>query len=217
MKERAKRIVRSPFIWLAVLLIAPVAVGYGFFVGLEADGRDAVEESNVRILAADVPAGFVDERRGSYRGIAVGDPASAVVAEMGEPASGNKGISIPQIAFGQEWSGLGTYGCPGRGKWRSQSYREAAFVIVGDRVCVIQVGGNGWRTSGGLEAGDSIDIAKERFGPGECYETGPPEALGYDQWMCEFRTTSGVKLYFGGDPLNSVTLLSPRRFEASEE
>jgi hypothetical protein len=210
---------RSVPFWGLVALLGVTGFAFGFRIGLKDDARIQVEGDSERILSTEVPRGFIDEEAGSYRGVAIGDPGSLLRRKMGEPLDDQTGFFAPQLATGKLWSGMGTFGCasgPGDG-WRSWVYREAVFGIVGGRVCAIQVGGSGWTTSGGIKGGDAMATVSDRGDVSDCHRAGGGENPDYDQPLCEAVTRSGVRLSFGGDPVTSVTILSPARFRAARD
>ena len=86
-------------------------------------------------------------------------------------------------------------------------YREVAFNIVGGRVCSYEVAGNGWSTTGGIKAGDSVEEIQARFGEVACEESNFTEDPFWEQWTCNGRTDSGIRMEFSGDPVSSVGIV----------
>jgi len=217
-KETVSNVPRPGLIAALALIAGLIALIVGFDKGISDDARAELDRTNERMLNAQIPSGFIDEGRGSYRGITIGDREAKVRRVLGTPIDGDSGIFQPRIAFGSTWNGMNSVNCPkklsGTGS-KGMVYREVVFDITDDRVCAFEVAGGGWKTSRGTTAGDPIEELKAKFGPGECMKFGPPENSDYHQWGCEYFTRSGVKIYFTGDPVTTVGVGSRRLHAAA--
>ncbi len=219
MGEKFIQMPGSGFVVVVALVVGLIAMVVGFTKGTKDNAEAEINRVNDRILNAKVPAGFVDENRGTYRGIAIGDSEATVRRELGKPIDDDSGVYQPKISWGSTWNGVNPVNCPKPlhgGEWKLMVYREIVVDVTEGRVCAFEVAGGGWKTSGGIAAGDPIEKLQERFGPGECSKFGPPENSDYHQWSCEYVTPSGVKLYFAGDPVTTVGVGSQRLHAATE-
>ncbi len=193
---------------MVALLAGLVGVGFGFVAGRKNENSEIQEKQTRKLLTADVPAGTVDEKTGTYRGVSLGESAATVVEELGRPIDPNAAVTIPEVANNTAWNGLDADCRPGPD--RSMVYREVVIGLSRGRVCSIEVAGGGWRTDGGIEAGDPVSVVQDRFGANACHESNPTEDPFWSQWDCSVKTAPDVRLRFAGDPLTWVVVTRPR-------
>lgn len=181
----------------------------GWNDGERTDSLDRREQENARLLSRLVPEGVVNETTGTYRGVTRGDSSAEVMKRLGAPIDG--GPNAPLASQVQTtWNGVYTSECR---SWRRRSgdfhamvYREVVFLIVGGRVCSFEVAGNGWSTTGGIEAGDSIDKIRARFGQGACYEHSYSEDPHWKLWTCDGRSPTNIRMQFTGNPVSTIAI-----------
>lgn len=189
---------------MIALLAGLVGVGFGLVSGWRNENSEIKETQTRKLLTANVPVGIVDEKTGSYRGVSLGDPAATVVEELGRPIDPNAAVTIPEVANGTAWNGIDSNCRPKPA--RSMMYREVVIGLSRERVCSIEVAGGGWRTEGGIRAGDPVSVVQDRFGVNACHESNPTEDPFWSQWNCVARVSPRVKVQFAGNPLTWVVV-----------
>lgn len=205
--SKLNRILRSPWTW-ALGLLAALAAGFGFVAGGKSETREIQEKQTRKLLTATVPRGTVNENTGAYRGVSLGAPATTVIRKLGRPIDPNAMVSIPQVANYTAWNGIDV-NCRPRPA-RSMVYREVVVNLSRDRVCAFEIAGAGWRTDGGIKAGDPVSVVQARFGTDSCHEWNPTEDPFWSQWECAVKTSPQVKLRFAGEPLTWVVVTASR-------
>jgi hypothetical protein len=184
---------RSP--WLALALAAPPLVACAGDTG-----------------AAPKPARSytLDEAHASFRGVALGDAERGVVARFGPDQGEPDG---PVGPLGQDRYDAGSPGTfastPGRprpdDRTKALRYHGMSFVTNERRVYVIMSSLPGTRTTRRVGVGDDLDRARRAYRGLSCkhatYEEGG-EAFPY----CLGRLDRKRYLYFGGDPIGTVTI-----------
>lgn len=147
------------------------------------------------------------EDRGEYRGVAIGDPLSAVRSAFGRPA--------PLDRAGQ---GHGTFAPPDASipslpsedqippfkSDRYYGYKGVTFLMTGNRVRGLLVWDRQAQTRRGVAPGDPLAEAKERYRRLIC-ATQRGEGPHFD--YCVGRGGPPY-LWFGGDPINVIVLLN---------
>lgn len=204
-----KRVLLSPVLWALLLLGGLAAVTFGFVVGSRDGNNQLQQKQTARLLKAKVPTGVVNERTGSYRGVALDDPKSKVIRVLGEPLDDHPAVVIPPVANNTAWNGLNVGNCRARPRsWLL--YRELTVSLGRGRVCALEIAGGGWSTSGGIAAGDRVAVVRDRFGQNACREWNPSEDPFWSQWNCEVRLENGIGIHFAGDPLTWVAVTRPK-------
>ena len=151
---------------------------------------------------------LVDERTGSYRGVTMGDSESEVRAALGEPAGGDgfapagespADVGVPQFI-------------PARGGMPTLlKYDDVSFLVGPGGVYAFIVAAEGAHTRRGVAIGDDLDAARKRYEL-RCIDVAGGESLGGGQEYypsCR-ATVGGIRVWFGRDPIRSITLLSLR-------
>jgi hypothetical protein len=172
--------------------VVVVAVG-GWFVVTRNDG----DAANVA----------VDERTGAYRGVRFGSSEEDVIRVFGEPVREDgfapAGESPAEVGVPQS--------IPGPGELLR--YENVAFLVTGERrVYAVMVTEEGVTTKRGVSIGDSIDDARGRYRLVCRKVAGGESLLGGQEYYpsCAATLEGGVRIWFGRDPIRSVTLLSAR-------
>ena len=156
---------------------------------------------------ADTATATIDERTGAYRGIRFGTAERDVIRALGKPdhtpgfvpAGENPsqvGVPerIPAIGPGGllKYDGVGFLGTPEGGVY--------AFIVTD----------TGATTRRGVSIGDRMDVARSKYRL-ECREVAGGESLlGREEFYpsCSARLSSGTRIWFGRDPIRSITLVS---------
>lgn len=152
----------------------------------------------------------VDERRGSFRGVALGDPPRSVQQALGRAVVG--GVYDPVVPTGLPDDAPLTFGSaapPSRGRAsavRVFRYRDVSFAATPqDGVFEILISAQGATTSRGVAIGDPLaDARREHRGLacGTKHAGTEYESFRY----CSGRVGDGTFVWFGGDPITSITL-----------
>jgi hypothetical protein len=150
----------------------------------------------------------VDELRGTYRGVGIGDTTAAVYRVFGkQPLSGPREPITPRKEEFVEIGGptvisepCGT--APNDGPM-SLRYDHVSFFICDGRVDGFIVAQNGARTRRGITVGDDADRVQARYPLLRC-GTAPFEGGSYP--YCGGRIGKHRWLWFGRDPVRSITV-----------
>ena len=164
----------------------------------------AADEDPARVL--------VDERGGSLHGVRFGDSEAAVRRRLGSPTDDAQGV-FPE---GTDYTGPPSIPSP-RSDQRPPRmptplhYGDAAF-LVSPTVGVFSMATleSGARTRAGVGIGDELGRVRERYDRVDCGESVAGEALFGDTPMYPWcRALVGdVRVFFGEDPIESITLTS---------
>jgi hypothetical protein len=154
----------------------------------------------------------INETKGTFRGVGLGDPESKVLKRLGAPA--RRGFHGPDPWRGRPLHEQPTK-CPRSPgaafdirTYDELTYEGARFLIAPNhRVCSVVVIQDGAGTLRGVAIGDSIDEARERYPHAYCAESNdntfdPPETFHF----CALRLRPARNLWFGGDPIDTVDL-----------
>jgi hypothetical protein len=156
---------------------------------------------------------MLDERRGAYLGVAIGDPESEVRRRFGKPrrAGPDECDICPTASPAGDELGAPTFidSPPGPpGSTHELRYREVVFLASGGRVFGMLVADRRAATRRDVGIGDRLERAGDRYGEVDC-GTGN-EGSEYP----EFRYCTGrvgrLFVSFGEDPIRSITVSSAR-------
>jgi hypothetical protein len=184
---------------VGVLVVAAVS---GFALWLVDAGDD---EDPEQIL--------VDERRGRLRGVSFGDSVPEVRARLGEPTDDADGF-FPE---GADFTGPPGIPSPASDQGSrvppdNLHYEDTAYLVsptVG--VFSMAILADGARTRAGVGIGDELDNVGERYRRVDCGEAIAGEPLFGDDYptyeWCR-AIVGDIRVFFGGDPIESVTLTS---------
>jgi hypothetical protein len=182
-------------IWTLVVLAAALIVGaVGAWFAVATDGADTATVT-------------IDERTGAYRGIRFGTSERDVIRALGKPdrtpgfapaGESPSEVGVPERIPGRpggllKYDGVGFLGTPEGGVY--------AFIVTDA----------GATTRRGVSIGDRMDVAGGKYQL-ECREVAGGESLLGGQKFypsCSARLRRGIRIWFGRDPIRSITLVSP--------
>jgi hypothetical protein len=185
---------------LLALVAALVVAGVGAWFAVSTRGAD-----NAKVT--------IDERDGAYRGVRFGTSERGVIRAFGEPnrdpgfapAGENPSqVGVPELipAIGPggllKYKGVGFLATPGGGVY--------AFIVTEA----------GATTRRGVSIGDRMDLARSKYQL-ECSDVAGGESLLGGQELypsCSARLGRGVRIWFGRDPIRSITLVSVSRLQS---
>jgi hypothetical protein len=142
----------------------------------------------------------VDERRGEVAGIHFGDTSTRVRAVRGRE-KGREGF-VPTEARGR-YTGPRAIPVGARTPETLDYETDAYLVSPGFGVLSMTTVAGGATTRAGVSIGDDLDAVRSRYQRVICRETPGGEAGSY-RW-CRARV-GHVAVFFGGDPISSITL-----------
>ena len=188
-------------IWTLVALAAALIVGaVGAWFAVAKDGAETATVT-------------IDERTGAYRSIRFGTSERDVIRALGKPdrepgfapageSPSEVGVPerIPAIGPGGllKYDGVGFLGTPRGGVY--------AFIVT-------QAGAT---TNRGVSIGDRMDVARGKYQL-ECSEVAGGESLlGRQEFYpsCGARLRNGFRIWFGRDPIRSITLVSASHLQS---
>jgi hypothetical protein len=145
---------------------------------------------------------LVDERAGRLRGVSFGDSVPEIRARLGEPTDDADGF-FPE---GAEFTGPPGIPSPASDQASrvppDELHYEHTAYLVSPTVGVFSMAilADGARTRAGIGVGDELERVRERYRRVDCGKA----PAGKYQWC---RAIVGdVRVFFGGDPIESVTL-----------
>ena len=160
------------------------------------------------------PALVIDERRGTYRGVGIGDRAAVVRRVFGprEFAGTNERISPTESDFVDDGGPTvvsvpckpttPVRGGPSRHRWLR--YAEVTFLFCDGRVFAFMVTDEAARTTAGIAIGDSLDEARDHYRRLRC---GDAPAGDYRRYpYCAGSVHAGRHVWLGEDPSRSITV-----------
>ena len=156
----------------------------------------------------------IDERGGTFRGVGLASSRAEIEQEFGEPEPYSRTHGV--VPVGQDFYELGLpdrIRPPGRGETRRElargvlRYSDASFQTTAeDGAYAFSVVAR-VRTPSGVAIGDPLREVRRRYPRFRCgvRNRGRPQ-IAYP--FCTGRSDSGVYLWFGQDPIRSITLAS---------
>ena len=155
-----------------------------------------------RPAASDV--GLVDERAGTVDGVRLGDGPGRMRRRFGPPVAGSP--TRPTSQKGLPWI---IPPPPGEGRARSVSFPGRLALVRGATgAYALSIWERGARTRAGVGLGDPLSLARERYGELDCgVRNEGTEYVPYP--YCRARI-AGHWIWFGQDPIASITLTSTR-------
>jgi hypothetical protein len=194
-------------------------VGFVVFVGglcgaLSACGSDDASESAATSLR-------VDETRGTVGGVSIGSSKATVARFFGSYGRAPQAYpSEPLDADDAEDAGgpwsvitgphhLGPGGL--RGEQVTLRYEGVAFFVRNDRAFGFLVSAKGARTSKGVAIGDRLRDVRDAYPDVTCEDASRGDTTATQAASCSGKTASGGLLYFGGDPVRSITVMEHSR------
>jgi hypothetical protein len=177
-----------------------IAAGVGLTLARDDDARSGEARSG----------SLVDDKGGAYRGVRMGDSPERVRRILGEPSNGPgfapADTSPAEIGVPQSIPGPGTGLPPDLLK-----YENVAFVVGPSGVYAFIVTEDGAATTRGVAIGDGIDTARTAYRV-RCIDVAGGESLlgGGQEFYpsCGATLKSRLRVWFGRDPIRSITLVS---------
>lgn len=157
------------------------------------------------------PAGAIDTKAGTYRGVGIGDDVAAMHREFGPQAPAAEGERIVPRSVGDE----NDYG-PGviqltppdsasPAPLQAYRYEHVVFLVRRGQIGAVEVNAEGARLDGGaVTIGGELESAGEKYGLrcGTAYEDSE-----YEQYpACTGKIAPRRYLWLGGDPIRNVTV-----------
>jgi hypothetical protein len=181
---------------LAVVVIAPFVL---FGIGDQESDEPAPHAARV-----------IDELRGTYRGVGLGDSARDIRRVFGRGQEGGDGPFMPLGARNFVEVGgamfIRTPGFPSTPRTpRLLRYQDVSFLLVDDKVYALMIGEARAATQEGLAVGDDIDAVGERYDDLNCDVTEVGD-FGDELPYCAGKLAPGRHIWFGQDPIRSITL-----------
>jgi hypothetical protein len=140
----------------------------------------------------------IDERAGSFRGIAVGEKVPPNLAEVlgqrCDPGATLTPCEVDQIT--------GVHSI--RGEWAWENYEAVTVLTYAGDVQALVIADENAETTEGVAIGDQLSEAKERYQGLDCGlmpfhdSTGPPYCVG--------ELGDRNRIIFGGDPVDSIAI-----------
>jgi len=166
------------------------------------------------------PSLKTDELRGTFDGVGIGDDKAAVRRRFGdfdrfpqaypiEPLEikddgGSGGSGSPwSVVTGPHHLGPGGLG----GEQVTLRYRGASFFVRDDRVFGFLVTDPRGQTRGGVGIGDDLSEARDQYPNFDCEEESQGDTTAVRKAACSGQVPGGRYLYFGGDPIESITVM----------
>ena len=160
----------------------------------------------------------LDELRGTYRGVAIGDSTQEMRRRLGAPAPLAKADECDLCPVGTDYYDIGppTSIAPpsrkpgpeheGEGDGR---YRDVAVLIDHRHVFGFVITAEGAQTRRGVGIGDDLHLASRRYRTVRCGTAN--EGSEYPNFpFCSGRVARRRYIWFGQDPIRSITLTTTR-------
>jgi hypothetical protein len=157
----------------------------------------------------------VDERAGVLRGVHFGDTSAEVRGRLGEPSDDADGF-FPE---GADYTGPPAIPSPASDQARRAPpdelhYDDTAYLVSATAgVFSMAILADGARTRAGVGVGDELERVRELYDQVDCGEAIAGEPLFGDDYptypWCR-AIVGGVRVFFGEDPVESVTIPSYR-------
>ena len=156
---------------------------------------------------------IVDWKKGTYKGVRLGDSTSRAVRLLGRPV--RRGHDEPVGPIEDAGGVLPNYSSPDIGRriadFEILSYQRWVIDTTGGRVTAWGTAEPGAETPEGIGVGDDPELVDRRYRIANCY-TGK-EGHGYiDYPHCQARVCRGRLLGFVGDPIKSVWLAATTKY-----
>jgi hypothetical protein len=156
-------------------------------------------------------ARVIDEVRGTYRGVGIGDSAAEVRRVFGPREDAGDGPFTPLGAGSfAEVGGAMFIASPGMIPHTPRDpellrYRDVSFLLLDERVFALMITANGAATQEGLAIGHDLDGAGERYDALNCKDAEIGD-FGETFPFCAGRVAPQRHIWFGQDPIRSITI-----------
>lgn len=165
----------------------------------------------------------IDERRGSVGGVELGASKGDVRARFGDYGDRLRAYPIEPLEMDEDERSGGPWSVatgphhlgPGglKGEQVTLRYRGVSFFVRKDRVFGFMVTSDEGKTRRGVAVGDDLSAAKNAYPELRCEPQSESDTTAPQKANCSGRVPGGRYIYFGGDPIESVTVME-RSFES---
>jgi hypothetical protein len=150
---------------------------------------------------------LVDPVRGTVQGVRLGDTRAEVEAKLGKAPPWNDEQSVEPLE--EDWTEIGApSSMPLTGRPYALRYAHTSVELEDGRVVAVTTAERGAVTSAGVGVGDDLDSARQAYPSLECFDA-PAGDIG-EYPVCRGRLGSERWLWFGEDPIRSISLASKR-------
>jgi hypothetical protein len=157
----------------------------------------------------------IDERSGRVLAVGIGDNKRTIARRLG-PHGDPQAYPIEPLTMeegggGGPWSvHTGPYHIgPGGDPWEQVTlrYPHVSFFVMAHRVVGFMETAHGAHTSRGVGVGSSLDDVARRYPSLTCEGPQGGDEIAVQEAHCAGRASGGYYLWFGGDPVKSVTVM----------
>jgi hypothetical protein len=175
------------------------AAGVGFAVAVTL----AISAPGAEWLAEPPSARYarIDEVRGSYGPLALGDSRAAIFAAFGTKKRAGVNEPLSPTGAGDSYEGPTFIPVQSPDFYR---YEDVAIWLDRDEVNGFELTSPGARTSRGIGVGSGLDDVREAYPELECGEAPSGDFGSYP--YCAGRLAPGRWIWFGGDPVSTITV-----------
>lgn len=183
---------RAAGVGFALICLTSALTGWGIYL----DQRVVDRTPSTPLL--------IDQRSGTFRGIAPGIAASRVRSLFGRPVLGDEDRAAAPL--GQDPGDIsGPSSMQISQAWR---YRELVVFVADGRVLAYLTTDRSAQTAAGVGVGDSLVIAERAYAGLDCSGmTLVHDAVRPSYLVCTGALPSGDQIWFGGDPIDSIWVL----------
>jgi hypothetical protein len=204
--------------WLLLVLAVLVAAVVVPFVLFAIGDEEPTDEPAPRA------ARFIDELRGTYRGVGIGDSAAAVRRVLGprrfssnrEPMTPLRAGSFAEVGGAIVIRNPGILNTPRDPELLR--YGDVSFLLLDDKVFALMITDEGAATQAGVAIGHYLDAAEERYEGLNCEEVEIGD-FGETFPFCAGPLRPQRHIWFGEDPIRSITIATTQfdGYECSRE
>jgi hypothetical protein len=152
----------------------------------------------------------IDESAGRYRGVALGAMPDELTDVFGakKPAGENEPLLPANVDVDDEDDGPSVipYGSLGPAKTAAYRYKDVVFAFVAGRLRWLETIDPGAVTQRGVGIGDDLKTVEGRYPEATCGKAGGGDY--YEYPACVLKLRPNRFIWFGGDPIRSITLSS---------
>ena len=151
---------------------------------------------------------LVDPVSGTAQGVALGDTRAAAERTLGEAPPWNDEQSTAPLE--EDWTEIGAPSTmASTGTPYVLRYPHTSVELENGRVVAVVTAERGATTPAGVGVGDDLDAAREAYAGLRCWDA--PAAGGHGSYpVCSGRLGARRWLWFGEDPIKSISLASRR-------
>jgi hypothetical protein len=151
---------------------------------------------------------LVDPAKGTVQGVSLGATKAQAVARLGPAPPWNGDQSVQPLK--EDWDEIGAPSAmPFPGTPDVLRYDHTTVVLENGRVISVVTAERGATTPGGVGVGDDLDTVREAYPTLRCWDA--PSGGGHGTYpVCSGRLSGDRWLWFGRDPIKSISLASRR-------